>query len=411
VLSAHFLLIFAGFTSLVFGGYLLDRAAARTGHPGITTIAPMCDEATEEGLLRAAIGAFFFALFAMGGVILTPELRTTTEWPAWLQGAIALSMLSARTAALGGLGILVLYGYGIQEYGVFHLMDYPVFLGIAAYLALTSMNSARLRALRMPILTVSFCISLMWAAIEKWAYPQWTYPVLAERPYLTLGIPAENFMVIAGFVEFAFAFHILTGLGLLRLGIAGLGLIFVSAIADFSRLDAVGHLPVIAVLVLLFLHGPTPLHRSLHDAGRGLLAEARRAGLSFVCAICLLMGAYWGLQHVEHGTGIAQRRSPSRRRRDAAWGDSGAGAAQRCRAGGRWPRRATNGRRARGHHPRCRTLCRSVRRVPRSGAGRADRVAAWRRRPCVTAHRCDAGTADRPRRGRDAGLRRAPERS
>lgn len=307
VLSAHFLLIFAGFMLLVCGGYLLDRTAARTGFPSVATSTPLCDEATEERLLRAAMGAFFFALFAVGGVILTPELRTTTEWPAWLQGAIALSMLSARTAALGGLGILVLYGYGIQEYGVFHLMDYPVFLGIAVYLALTAMTSARLRAQRMPILTASFCISLMWAAIEKWAYPQWTYPVLAERPYLTLGIPAENFMVIAGFVEFAFAFHILTGLGLLRLGIAALGLIFVSAIAEFGRLDAVGHLPVIAVLVLLFLHGPTPLHRSLHNMGRSLLTEAWRAGLSFACAICVLMSAYWGLQHAEHGTGPAQR--------------------------------------------------------------------------------------------------------
>jgi hypothetical protein len=307
LLSAHFLLIFAGFTSLVFGGYLLDRAAVRAGYPGTATSARLCDEAAEERLLRAAIGAYFVAFFAMGGMILTPELRTAAEWPAWLQGAIALSMLSARTAALGGLGILVLYGYGILEYGVFHLMDYPVFLGIAAYLALTSMTSARLRALRMPILAVSLCVCLMWGAIEKWAYPQWTYPVLAGRPYLTLGIPAEDFMVVAGFVEFAFAFHILTGLGLLRLGIAALGLIFVSAIVDFGRLDAIGHLPIIAVLVLLFLHGPTSLHWLLHDVGRGLLDEARRAGLSFACAIGVFMGAYWGLQHTEYGTGIGHR--------------------------------------------------------------------------------------------------------
>lgn len=82
------------------------------------------------------------------------------------------------------------------------------------------------------------CGSLMWAAIEKWAYPQWTYPLLEARPYLTLGIPAGDFMVVAGFVEFALAFYILTGLGL----------IFVSAILDFGKLDAIGYLPTIACL-------------------------------------------------------------------------------------------------------------------------------------------------------------------
>lgn len=82
------------------------------------------------------------------------------------------------------------------------------------------------------------CGSLMWAAIEKWAYPQWTYPLLEARPYLTLGIPAGDFMVVAGFVEFALAFYILTGLSL----------IFVSAILDFGKLDAIGHLPTIACL-------------------------------------------------------------------------------------------------------------------------------------------------------------------
>ncbi|GGC41559.1 hypothetical protein GCM10011504_20010 [Siccirubricoccus deserti] len=299
VLGAHFLLVFAGFLLLVFGGYVLDRAVARSGY-GLARSGRA--EALEERLMRAGIGSFFVALFATGGVILTPELRSDAEWPAWLQGAIALSMLSARTTLLGALGILVLYGHAVAEYGVFHLTDYPIFLGIAAYLALTSLDAPRLRALRVPILTVTFCASLMWGAVEKWAYPQWTFPLLAEKPYLTFGIPAADFMVIAGFVEFALAFHILTGLGLLRLGTAGLGLIFVAAIIDFGRLDAIGHLPVIVPLAVLFLHGPTPLHRRLHDARRGLLSEARRAGLGFAAAIALFMGAYWGLQHAEYGS-------------------------------------------------------------------------------------------------------------
>jgi len=67
----------------------------------------------------------------------------------------------------------------------------------------------------------------MWGAVEKWAYPQWTYPLLVARPYLTFGFDAGDFMVIAGFVEFAFAFYMLTGLSMLRLAILGLGTILI----------------------------------------------------------------------------------------------------------------------------------------------------------------------------------------
>lgn len=297
VFTPHFLAALAGFALLVSGGFLLDRLVARSGR-GIAG-SERREEAAEK-VLRAGVGAFFVALFATGGTILTPELRTEASWPAWLQFGIAAGLLWARTCVLGGLGILVLYGYAMARYGVFHLADYPMFLGLAAYLATTSTASARLRALRMPILYASVCTSLMWAGIEKWAYPQWTFPLLDARPYLTLGVPPGDFMVLAGFVEFALAFYILTGLGLLRLGIFALCAIFVSAILDFGKLDAIGHLPTIAALVAMFLHGPTRLHRRLHDARRGLLAEGRRAGVAFAAAIGLFFAAYYGLQHAEY---------------------------------------------------------------------------------------------------------------
>jgi len=300
VLTAHYLLVLAGFALLVFGGFLLDRLAARSGR----SIARLGGrEATEERVMRAGTGAFFMALFTMGGVILTPELRTEASWVGWLQFGIAASMLSARSCLLGAAGILALYGYGIAQYGLFHLTDYPMFLGIAAYLALTSSGSERLQRLRMPILYATICAGLMWGAVEKWAYPQWTFPLLEQRPYLTLGLPPEDFMVLAGFVEFALAFHILTGLGLLRLGIVGLGSIFMLAIVDFGKLDAIGHLPILVSFVAMFLHGPTVLHHRLHDTGRGLLAEARRAGVFFATALSIFFGAYYGLQHVEYQGG------------------------------------------------------------------------------------------------------------
>ncbi|CAA9286955.1 MAG: FIG00803019: hypothetical protein [uncultured Acetobacteraceae bacterium] len=306
VLTPRFLLVFAGFALLMAGGFLLDRLAARSGRGGV--LAQRGREEVEERLVRAGTGAFFMALFTAGGVILTPELKTGAEWPAWLQLGVAASMLSARSCILGAAGILALYGYGAALYGAFHIADYPVFLGLAAYLALTSCAPGRWRALRMPVLHAAVCASLMWASVEKWAYPQWTFPLLEARPWLTFGILPSDFMVVAGFVEFAFAFHILTGFGLSRLGILGLGAIFAAAILDFGKLDAIGHLPILAAMAAMFVHGPTPLQRRLHDIRRGLLAEARRAGLAFAAAICVFVSAYYGLQRAEHGHGQHARK-------------------------------------------------------------------------------------------------------
>ncbi len=296
VITPHFLLVLTAFALLVFGGFLLDRLAARVSVRNM-----MQYENAEEHLLRAGLGAFFMALFAVGETILTPELRTTAGWVPWLQFGIAASMLSTRSCALGGIGILALYCFGIVEYGVFHLTDYSMFLGLAAYMGLTSSASERLRAVRMPILCVTVCGSLMWASIEKWVYPQWTFPILEARPYLTLGVPPDDFMVVAGFVEFALAFYILTGFGLLRLGVFALAAIFVAAIADFGRTDAIGHMPTITSLVAIFLHGPTPLHHWLHAAKRGILIEAGKVTVSFTTAIIVFFVVYYGMQHAEYG--------------------------------------------------------------------------------------------------------------
>jgi len=49
---------------------------------------------------------------------------------------------------VAALGIVVLYVCGIASYGFFHMMDYPIFLGLAAYHALSALSAERWRALR-----------------------------------------------------------------------------------------------------------------------------------------------------------------------------------------------------------------------------------------------------------------------
>jgi hypothetical protein len=70
-----------------------------------------------------------------GGILLTPELKTTSAAISWLQLAMAVGLLSRRTMPLSALGIVVLFALALRDYGAFHLADYPIFLGVAAYLA------------------------------------------------------------------------------------------------------------------------------------------------------------------------------------------------------------------------------------------------------------------------------------
>src|SRR5436190_9336420 len=91
-------------------------------------------------LVRTGCSFFFIALWTKGGIILTPELKTSVELVSWLQLAIAVALIWRKTSPLGAIGIAALFALGVQQYGIFHLADYPIFLGIAAYIALTGLE-------------------------------------------------------------------------------------------------------------------------------------------------------------------------------------------------------------------------------------------------------------------------------
>ena len=130
-----------------------------------------------ELLFRAVLGFFFVALWTLGGIILTPELKTTSPRS---RGSSSPSrpFLWRRTMPLSALGIVVLFTTAPGQYGAFHLADYPVFLGVAAYCALTGLGRSLPGGLRpLDIVRYTAAITLMWASVEKWAYPQWPSPL------------------------------------------------------------------------------------------------------------------------------------------------------------------------------------------------------------------------------------------
>jgi hypothetical protein len=204
-----------------------------------------------EKLIRVVCGFFFISIWALGGILLTPELKTTSPLVGPLQLAIAAGVLSRRTMPLSAAGIVVLFGIAVRDYGAFHLADYPIFLGIAAYLALVGLHKDVFGIPPLDIMRYATAVTLMWASVEKWAYPEWSFPLLIEHPSLTVGFDSEFFMRAAGVVEFTLAFALLWTPLVRRYAAAVLAGMFVSAAFEFGKLDAIGHSAIIAVLIAI----------------------------------------------------------------------------------------------------------------------------------------------------------------
>jgi hypothetical protein len=297
VLDATFFWIGAVFAVLLFLGFLLDRLAHDSAWDAAVDrfLAPLAG--FEEKFMRVGVGAFFTCLWVKGGVILTPELSTTSELIPWLQFVFAACTIWRRTCLITGLGIIGLYLHAASIYGYFHLVDYPVFLGIATYMILTGLNRPRYR---LPIIYLTAGITLMWAGIEKFGYPHWTLPLLVEHSRITFGIDFDIYMLLAGFVEFSLAYFLITGTAILRLGAFYLLFIFCAAVIDFGKLDAIGHMLIIIALTIMCFRGKTPLQQLFVRQERSIVAEAATMTALHFALLATFFALYYGIQALEY---------------------------------------------------------------------------------------------------------------
>lgn len=201
-----------------------------------------------ELMMRAVCAFFFISIWAVGGILLTPELKTSSPLVGALQLAIAAGMLSRRTLPLSAVGMAILFGIGVRGYGVFHLADYPIFLGVAAYFALIGLNKDLFGIRPIDVMRYAAAVTLMWASVEKWAYPEWSFPLLIEHAGMTLGFDNEFYMRAAGMVEFTLAFALIWTPLIRRCAAAVLTGMFISACFEFGKIDTIGHSAIIAVL-------------------------------------------------------------------------------------------------------------------------------------------------------------------
>jgi hypothetical protein len=235
----------------LMAGCLLDGTAVGAALVRALDRVTSALQVNAEMLIRATCGFFFVALWTLGGIILTPELKTDAQWISWLQLALAAGLLWRVTMPLSAAGIALLFAIAVHDYGAFHLADYPIFLGIAAYLALTGLGRDLFGVRPLDVARYAAAVTLMWASIEKWAYPEWSFPLFIEYPGLTLGFDNEFFMRAAGVIEFTLAFSLIWTPLVRRMAAVILAAMFVSAVFEFGKLDAIGHAPIVVILLAI----------------------------------------------------------------------------------------------------------------------------------------------------------------
>ena len=284
-LSIALLLVGCIIEGTPFGGALLRSLDSVTG---------LLRQHTDL-IVRAVAGSFFLSLGLGMHVFLTPELATDLPFVPWMQLAMAAAMLSRRALPLASAGIVALFGMAVAKFGIFHLMDYPVFLGLAAYLACIGLNRSPFGVRPLDILRWAAAITLMWASVEKWAYPQWTFPAFVTHPNMSFGFDIAFYMRAAGVVEFALAFALVCTPLMRRISAAILAGIFIAAIGEFGAVDAIGHSCIIAVLLAI-----------LADDAR---APVRRRTvlvlpISYSAALGGFLLAYYGLHSALFGVSV-----------------------------------------------------------------------------------------------------------
>ncbi len=287
--------------ALVLTFFILTRIVERApmGETAIDTLNWITNPLwrRQDDYIRSIIAAFFVAIFAVGGVYLTPDLKTPAEWVSWLQLAIACCIFSRWTMPIAGIGILALWVLALRDYELFHLFDYLALgLGVAGYLILEPLKNDELRSRRFEALRWGLAIALMWSSLEKFAFPSWFYPLVVEKPFLTFGMPRDVFIPMAGVTEFTLGFGLLWTPLIRRLSALALLVIFTAAVWPFGRTDLIGHGLIMAILIAVATD---------HRRGVDLMTIFKRrvvnipVGLSI--ALVIFATAYWGLHAVFYG--------------------------------------------------------------------------------------------------------------
>ena len=300
VITPAFIYMFLLSTACIYAFYWIDRFLYRRHFLSETLGKLVISQEAAYLIMRIAASLLFLSLFAFAltdaTVFLTPELSTDNAIVKWIHLALAAAVWFRLTAPIAGAGIFLLYGLAIEQYGVFHMLDYLIFPGMGVYFLLANFEAPIWVQSRYVTLYATTGLTLLWGSIEKWAYPSWTYPLLSSDPSLLMGMSPEFYMVLAGFVEFNVVFILLSSASIFSRFIAlGLNALFILAIFKFGMIDAIGHLVIMAVLVIMTARGPTSARYFLVLSDKSLWTEAYFMTGLYMLALNVVFISYYGL--------------------------------------------------------------------------------------------------------------------
>lgn len=307
VITKTFIGFFIASVAVTYLFFVGDRYAYKKGYLVALDERLRNSDTLSIHIMRSAAAAFFVSLFLYywftgTSFFLTPELRTASPIVPWVHLALGLCALSRYTAPLVGVGMLGLYAASVRQYGLYHMLDYLIFLGIAYFLLAATIKKRYWRRSGFIVLYALMGLTLLWASVEKWGYPDWSYPLLRRDPSLLMGMDPYPYMVLSGFVEFNVIFLLLAAASIVtRIIAVGLDAIFVLAIFKFGIVDAVGHLMIIAILLVLVVKGPTEARNILVLREKSVWMEAYfMTGLYYLAFVTIFL-MYYGFHYLYYG--------------------------------------------------------------------------------------------------------------
>lgn len=273
-------------------------------------------------LLRVAYG-LVLVMFARRGAYLAPDLvldESLVEGRVFMASASALGLclLLGAYVRLAAALTLLLFAWaclgdtflpfdGIPIGPGDVLMNAEV-VGIALYLAMSTVATGSSRELLLAqrnaglgLLRCSFGATLVWLGLRKLMAPELfmgvvqNYPQFFYDPFSQLGLSEEMIVFGAIALEIGLGLAILTG-SFMRTALALLAIVFTST-AVFFREEVLGHVVLVAIVVVLFAEG----EGRLRDLRAIRALRARRSGAE---AYRELTWARFGL-HARRVVGLA----------------------------------------------------------------------------------------------------------
>ncbi|GAE04472.1 hypothetical protein [Paenibacillus sp. JCM 10914] len=145
----------------------------------------------------------------LSGSYLAPEFRTDSMWIIVGLFTAAACLLYQRTLPLSGAILFLLYTQASLTYGIFHSMDYLIYLGIVYHLFVCN---TPLKHTASPVLYICTGMSLAWLAMEKLTIPELACTVMGGYGLPTFGFTIEHFVLISAFIELGLAWAFIMGM-------------------------------------------------------------------------------------------------------------------------------------------------------------------------------------------------------